>query len=540
MFEFDFRNLIVAVSLIIHATLLWLLYRYGRKTPGGRAYSVAILAIAGWVLPMVFYRSHLFGDVVLWARLLYVMASFTSTSFFLFTYVFPDDKKIPLWIQLGLLVENIFIALLCFHPTWMIRGVAIIDKGEDIILWGPLYPVYSSHISLFFLLGFVNLFKKMRRSAGVVRKQILYILIGYFFAANLAMVTNLILPWFGYFELNWLGQFFSTIVAIFTTYAILKHKLLDIKVIATEGFILILNFLLILQLILSDSYKQFVVNIFVVVAVLVVSYLLIRSVHNEVKRREEITKLARSLEEANVSLRELDKQKTEFLSIASHQLRTPLSILKGYIELIKDGAYGKVEAKTVKALDDMDINNEHLVKLVDQFLDISRIEQGRIKYEFTVIDICGLIDSVMNDFKVKAKQKKIEIKWMCPKKIKKVECDQEKIHHVIFNFIDNALKYSDKGSIKVMFAEEGGGVAVRVADEGIGFEKQDEVSFYQKFYRGDNVKATAVTGTGLGLYVCRKFIQAHNGRVWAHSDGLGKGSEFGFWIPLKHVAALAS
>ncbi len=91
-----------------------------------------------------------------------------------------------------------------------------------------------------------------------------------------------------------------------------------------------------------------------------------------------------------------------------------------------------------------------------------------------------------------------------------------------------------------MFAEEGGGVAVRVADEGIGFEKQDEVSFYQKFYRGDNVKATAVTGTGLGLYVCRKFIQAHNGRVWAHSDGLGKGSEFGFWIPLKHVAALAS
>lgn len=117
MFEFDFRNIIVAASLIIHAILLWLLYRYGRKTPGGKAYSVAILAIAGWVLPMVFYRSHLFGETILWARLLYVMASFTSTSFFLFTYVFPDNKKIPLWVQLGLLVENILIILLCFHPT---------------------------------------------------------------------------------------------------------------------------------------------------------------------------------------------------------------------------------------------------------------------------------------------------------------------------------------------------------------------------------------------------------------------------------------
>ncbi len=540
MFEFDFRNIIVAVSLIIHAVLLWLLYRYGRKTSGGKAYSVAILAIAGWVLPMVFYRSHLFGDVVLWARLLYVMASFTSTSFFLFTYVFPDDKKIPLWLHLGLLAENILIVLLCFHPTWMIRGVTIVDKGEDIILWGPLYAVYSAHISLFFLLGFVNLFKKMRRSVGVVRSQILSVLVGYFFAANLAMTTNLILPWFGYFELNWLGQFFSTIVAVFTTYAILKHKLLDIKVIATEGFILILNFFLVMQLILSNFYIQFAVNIFVVVAILVVSYLLIRSAHNEVKRREEITKLANSLEEANIRLQKLDKQKTEFLSIASHQLRTPLSILKGYIELIKDGAYGKVEANTVKALGDMDINNEHLVKLVDEFLNISRIEQGRTKYEFAVVDICGLIDSVMNDLKVKAKQKKMEIKWNCLKRIKKVDCDQEKIHHVIFNFIDNALKYSDKGAVKVTFEDEGKGVAVRVTDEGIGFEKQDEVNFYQKFYRGNNVKSAAVSGTGLGLYVCRKFIEAHNGRVWAHSDGLGKGSEFGFWIPLRHAAPLAS
>jgi signal transduction histidine kinase len=539
MFEFDFRNIIVAISLIIHAILLWLLYRYGRKTPGGKAYSVAILAIAGWVLPMVFYRSHLFGEVVLWARLLYVMASFTSTSFFLFTYVFPDDKKTPLWVQIGLLLENILIILLCFHPTLMIRGVTLMDKGEDIILWGPLYTVYSSHISIFFLLGFVNLFKKWRRAKGVIRRQILSVLIGYFFGANLAMVTNLILPWFGYFELNWLGQFFSTIVAVFTTYAILKHKLLDIKVIATEGFILILNFFLFFQLILSDSYRQLLINIVAVLAVLVVSYLLIRSVHNEVKRREEITQMAHSLEEANIRLQELDKQKTEFLSIASHQLRTPLSILKGYIELIKDGAYGKIESKTVKVLNDMDTNNEHLVKLVDEFLNISRIEQGRTKYEFSVVDICGLIESVMNDLGVKAKQKKMEIKWECQKKIKKVECDQEKIHHVIFNFIDNALKYCDKGAIKVRFEDENKGVAVRVIDEGIGFEKQDEVNFYQKFYRGDNVKASAVSGTGLGLYVCRKFIEAHNGRVWAHSDGLGKGSEFGFWIPLKHVAPLA-
>ncbi len=535
MFELDFINIIVAVSLVIHAVLLWLLYRYGRTTPGGKAYSVAILAIAGWILPMVFYRSHIFGEVILWARMLYIMASFTSTSFFLFTFVFPDNKKPPLWVELGLLIENILIILLCLHPTLMIRGVSFVDKGEDIILWGPLYFVYSLHISTFFILGFVNLFIKMRRSVGVVRSHILYILIGYFFASNLAMATNLILPWFGYFELNWMGQFFSTIIAIFTTYAILKHQLLSIKVIATEGFLMILNFLLILRLIISESYQQFIINFFLALVVLFISYLLIKSVSSEVKRREETAKLADSLERANIQLQELDKQKTEFLSIASHQLRTPLSILKGYIELIIDGAYGKVEKKTVKILQDMDLNNEHLIKLVDEFLNISRIEQGRAKYNFSLVDIIGITESVVKDFKIKAKEKKIKILWDKPKNIPQVDCDQEKIHHVVFNFVDNALKYSEEGEIKVLLTQEEKGISIRVQDNGIGFNKTDEVNFYQKFYRGENVKGSNVTGTGLGLFVCRKFIEAHNGRIWARSSGLGKGSEFGFWIPLKHV-----
>jgi hypothetical protein len=312
MFELDFRNLIVAISLIIHAVLLWLLYRYGRKTPGGKAYSVAILAIAGWVLPMVFYRGHIFGEVLIWARLLYIMASFTSTSFFLFTYVFPDNKKVPLWINISLLIENLLIVLLCLHPDLMIRGISFVDQGEDKILWGPLYFVYSSHISLFFIFGFINLFKKMRRAEGVLRSQILYILAGYFFAANLAMVTNLMLPWFGYFELNWMGQFFSTIIAAFTTYAILRHQLLDIKVIATEGFLLILNFFLVVQLVLSSSSQQLFVNIFLVFAVAAVSYTLIKSVRNEVRRREEVTQLAVSLEKAILFCKKPTNKKQNF------------------------------------------------------------------------------------------------------------------------------------------------------------------------------------------------------------------------------------
>jgi signal transduction histidine kinase len=110
--------------------------------------------------------------------------------------------------------------------------------------------------------------------------------------------------------------------------------------------------------------------------------------------------------------------------------------------------------------------------------------------------------------------------------------DDEKIRHVVFNFLDNAIKYSEHGTITILTEKDEKGVSVKVTDEGLGFGKEDQASFFQKFYRGKNVEGTNVTGTGIGLYICSKFIETHGGRVWAKSKGLGKGSEFGFWVPL--------
>ncbi len=532
-FELDFRNTIVLVSLAIHAALLWVLYRYSRKTPAGRAYVVSILAIVGWIFPMILYRAHLFGEVVIWARLLYIMASLTSTTFLFFTFVFPDNKKPRWWVQLFLFAENIIIILIALHPTWLIKGVESVAGREDKILWGPLYLVFADHISLLFLAGFIILFLKWRKATGITRHQIFYILIGYFFGANLAMITNLVLPWFGYFELNWLGQFFSTLVAVFTTFAIFRHQLLNVRIIATEGLLLILNLFIIFQIFLAPSANQAILNTIVWIAVLVISFLLMHSVKKEIERREEVTTLAHSLEQANLQLRELDRQKTEFLSIATHQLRTPLSILKSYISLIEEGAYGKPTKKMLEILGNMDKSNEHLVKLIDEFLNITRIEQGRTKYNFAEHDINNIVNDAATELQEKARENGLVVIWKNNPQLGKTIMDSEKIRHVIYNFIDNAIKYTPKGEVAAGVNKEDDGVVFRVVDQGLGFLNIDQANFFQKFYRGQNVKDINVTGTGLGLYVCRKFIEAHGGRVWAKSDGLGKGSEFGFWIPEK-------
>jgi signal transduction histidine kinase len=264
---------------------------------------------------------------------------------------------------------------------------------------------------------------------------------------------------------------------------------------------------------------------------LIVSFLLVNSVKKEVNKNEELHKLAINLNKANQRLQLLDRQKTEFLSIASHQLRTPLSIIKGYGELIRDGAYGEVTDQVKHVLTDMDDSNERLVKLVDEFLNITRIEQGRTKYTFEMSDLNETIDSIVAELKPKAEKNDTKIIWK-PTKRKRMYCfDEEKVRHIIFNFVDNAIKYGKGTPVHVKVKPENGGVSVRITDKGMGFDKEDGANFFNKFYRGKNVQGTNVNGTGLGIYVCKQFAEAHRGKVWADSPGLGKGSEFGFFMP---------
>lgn len=263
------------------------------------------------------------------------------------------------------------------------------------------------------------------------------------------------------------------------------------------------------------------------------SLLIARLIYKEVRRREEVTKLARSLEIANARLWELDRQRTEFFSIATHQLRTPLSIIKGYIELLTEGSYGPVSDGMRTVFRNMNESNERLIKMVDEFLNVSRIEQERTTFIFQSSDIRELVQGVLTELTPKAQAKNLNLIIKAPANIPPVDMDADKVRHVIFNFVDNAIKYSNVGEIAISLVTETDGVMVKVRDQGIGFGKTDKDNLFQKFYRGENVKDATVNGTGLGLYVCHKFIKAHGGQCWARSGGLKKGSEFGFFLPFK-------
>lgn len=491
------------------------------------------ISFALWGLINYYSLYPPFGDKLLWIRLVLLSASPQAFLFALFMHTFPaKNLKLSrkfLYIFFAVLIVQMGLAVSPFVFTTLnlVAGNTVPVSG-----WGM--PFYATSLVFFFGFGIYWLFRKAL-SNNKDRKEMVIVFSG-FIGTAILLLTFLLFAVVFLKNTSFipLSPVFVLPFTISASYALLRSKIFNIRLIATEFLTGILTIVLLTEAVLSENWFTIIWKLFFSLLVGALGYLLVRSVRKEIERRQDVARLAHSLEKANLQLKELDQQKTEFLSIASHQLRTPLSVLKGYIELIQDGVYGKPTKEILQVLANMDKSNERLVKLIDNFLDISRIEQGRTKYIFQDANLNELINGVVNELHERSSGKGLKIQFTPAKEGDSlINIDEEKVRHVVFNFVDNAIKYSDKGVIKVSTEPEYQGLTVRIKDDGLGFDEVDQANLFQKFYRGENVKGVNVDGTGLGLYVCRKFIEAHNGRIWAHSKGKGHGSEFGFWLPHK-------
>ncbi|PIZ95879.1 MAG: hypothetical protein COX81_00070 [Candidatus Magasanikbacteria bacterium CG_4_10_14_0_2_um_filter_37_12] len=521
---------IVVLSTVFLGSVVF--YR-NRKNASNILFLLFSFSFSFWSIINYFSLHPPVGYDLFWIRLVLFSAAPQAFFFALLMHTFPKDH-----IQLS---RRVFWAMMTVLLSQMVASitpfvfVGVSHSANGIVpIPGIGMPFYALSLIFFFSFGIYFLIRKFLDAKAEERKAL--IIMGVGFLITIALVLSFLLIAVVVFQ----NASFVPISPAFVLplimaigYAVTRQKFLNIKLIATEFLVGLLTIVLSTEALLSGSWITIIWKLIFASFVAILGSLLIRSVQREIAQREELSKLAKSLEKANLRLKEIDQQKTEFLSIASHQLRTPLSILKGYIELIGDGAYGKPSKEMVKVLGDMDESNERLVKLVDEFLDITRIEQGRTKFVFEHSDMNKLIEGVVEELHERAEAKGLKIIWKPNKSIATVFMDEEKVRHVIFNYIDNAIKYSETGTIKVDFLEERGGIVTKVKDQGLGFNPVDKANFFQKFYRGENIKGTNVNGTGLGIYVCRKFIEIHGGHVFTNSAGLGKGSVFGFWIPKK-------
>ncbi len=230
--------------------------------------------------------------------------------------------------------------------------------------------------------------------------------------------------------------------------------------------------------------------------------------------------------------RDIMQMKNEFVSTVSHELRTPLTSIKGYIDLILDGDAGEVDDMQREFLGIVKENTDRLVQLINDMLDISRIESGRIHLHIQPLDIAESIRGATDTFRAVLPQKNHKFVLDVPEDVPLVAGDRDRVGQVLINMLSNAIKYSPQGgTVTVSARGEDHEVLVRISDQGIGIGEENLPKMFQQFYRVDSALTREIGGTGLGLSICKSIIELLGGRIWVEST-LGEGSSFCFTLPL--------
>ena len=499
-------------------------------------YSFIGITVSFWLFMHIIFESSPIGQALLWGQILYFISTLIPLTFILFAISFPNLNVVFKKREIvGILAPFIFIASLIASPGILLQNVINTEDGSRVIQFGPGYVLFVIYFISFFAWGFIKLYKKYRTQNGTVKFQIAYIFWAAVIAFSLGGITNLLLPYLGYFQLFWLGPILTGIMIMFTSNSLMRNSLLNGRIIATELFtVLILVILITETLFINSSAPLWLKGVrFLLIGVF--GLLIVRSSLNEVKVGQEVQLLADQFKKANIKLERLNETKSDFLSIASHQLKTPLSIIKGYISMALEGAFGPVNQDIRVNLRKVYISNERLIGLVEDLLNLSRIEDGKMTYDISPVDLRDIISSVIEEFKEQAVKKNLVLTWDPPKEQFMVSIDKGKIRNVIFNLVDNALKYTFDGSVTVSIEKKNSKALVAVVDTGVGISTEHLKKLFQKFTRVGTEgvgKGSEVTGFGLGLYIARMIIRDHHGKIWVESQGEEKGSQFYIELPL--------
>lgn len=233
-------------------------------------------------------------------------------------------------------------------------------------------------------------------------------------------------------------------------------------------------------------------------------------------------------------IKEIDRVKTEFLSIAAHQLRTPLGSMRWNIELLLAGEMGEVAPQVKEILMQVYQGTQRMITLVADLLSVSRIDQNRVPDQPSQVDVVRVIRDVMKEIEFTTKKKSVSvILEIGSAQIPPIMVDSQHMRDVIQNLLSNAAKYSREGStVSVKVKDENGNIQISVQDQGIGIPKKDQSKIFSKFFRADNATLSQTEGNGLGLYVVKSYVEAWGGRVWFESTE-GVGTTFYLLLPEK-------
>ncbi len=498
------------------------------KNKVNRLFAIVSLVTAYWILTnsLISLEPNEF-----WVKNAYATGIILTPTILIWLNYFLNKKNTKSIVIKIITITAIILYFCSLFSDLIIKHVTVSFTGGFDGVFGPLFPLYAFHfaaVSVYILFLATRAFKN---SHGVEKVQYKYIALGLYGFGLVVGTVNFILPIFGITFLIPLDSTSSIIFISAISFAILRHNLFNVKVIATELITFTLWIFILIRVLIAETLQETIIEASLLVITVIIGIFLIRSVIKEVKQREKIQKLAIDLQGANDRLKELDREKSEFVSFATHQLRAPLTAMKGYSSLILEGEMGTIPAEARTAVSRIFESTMTLASIVDDYLNVSRIELGSIRYTFETINLKDLVENVIAELKPnidKAQNVNFKLDISDPQADYRITADKDKLKQVIANLVDNSIKYTPKGNVHVslIYDKVRHKLVFKVQDTGIGISPEILPKLFQKWSRADNANKTNIKGTGLGLYVAKEIINAHHASIRAESPGEGKGSTF--------------
>lgn len=518
-------------------------YTRSRNNVGNVFFSLLAISTGLWggiSIFRFFVNQSLHTDSLYLTKLAVVSVATAFFALLLFAYSFPSGKfsmpKRLFWSAFILYIANV---ILTFMP-----GVIVISESYPQVqgiqafqpetVWGPFYAyLFAPFLFLCCVVGVWRLVAAYRGEAKEFeKKQVFYVLLGLSIGGGTGLVIWFFAPFIpvlaGYY---WLARFSLFIFVGFSGYAVWRFGLFSIKTAAAEVFTFIILVFLFAQVISSiGAWKDFILNGSLFIFVAFFGGLLIQSVRREVEQRERLELLSKKMIYANRRLEEFDSIKSQFLSFASHQVKTPMTIIKGYVCVLQEEIDTLSPQEIRSVAGKIRLATDRTILLVNNLLDLRRIEEGRMIYAIDAANIVPVMKDVADELRLMAETKGISFSFEPGDDTLVARADVQKLRQAFLNVVENSVKYTAKGGVTITMERREDNIIISVADTGVGIPHESLQKLFQEFRR-DSAEVESIKGTGLGLYVVRHIVAAHKGRVWAESEGEGKGSIFRISIP---------
>ncbi len=520
---------LVPVAILVFIGLFVLLKsHFGEKA---KIFSLFILFFSVWLVSdlIIWVSNNYYAIMFFWSYLDYIAILLFLCGVYFFTRL-TTGRQVSHWFTILLFS----LTLPAFYLTIMGQGIGDFvhsvceAEGNDILNNYKLFIQLFSFAAIL-VVGINELYK-----GRIKRRQIV------FFGGPLLLfltvfgLTEYFSSATGIYEINLYSLFVLPIFLIATIFAITNLHIFNVRLITTQLLAYILVILLGSQFLFLKDSTAITLSLVTFALSVILGFVLLKNVLVQAKQRQQIEALAKDLSVANTKLKDLDKLKTEFLSLASHQLRSPLTAIKGYASMLLEGSFGTMDSQPKEAVNRIFISSQNLVKVVEDLLNVSKIEQGGMKYEMQATDLGKMLVELTNELKVSANNKGLELSLVTDgHDTYGTKGDALKLRQVFLNLVDNSIKYTKKGFVKVSIVlTPENTIKIGISDSGMGMTEETKNKLFQKFSRGEGGKVNA-GGSGLGLYLAKEIIEAHQGRIWVESPGLEQGSTF--YVELSHV-----